>query len=352
MIDNQPFLSVIVPCYNVEKYLDKCISSIVNQTYTNLEIILIDDGSTDNTGEICDVWQEKDQRIRVIHKQNEGLSYARKAGIENMTAEYVAFVDSDDWIDVNMYTDMMTAMLSTNSDIAQCDYYKVFEDGEIEHNYYESNNREIDVISHDEGMLLILDGKKWKSYMWNRIFKKYLFEHIEFPKGRIYEDIPIMHILFHHASQSVYLHKAYYFYYQRNGSIVNAKTLQDQIRGQLHYAWALYDRYSFVMQHPQYQSRLLSLKKSAALAGIFSLWDMIDYPQYFPDIAYEEQSERLKQFLSLRDGGIFFVLNQDLLIIKTIPHFYKLFYKIFFRRPFYNCVLAYNKKRRMMINKT
>ena len=151
-VNNQPLLTVIVPCYNVEKYMDKCISSIVNQTYANLEIILIDDGSADSTGMICDAWQGKDQRIRVIHKQNEGLSYARKTGVENMTAEYVAFVDSDDWIDADMFTDMMTAMISTNSDIAQCDYCKVFEDGRIEDHSDENTSDTYEVAGRKEGV--------------------------------------------------------------------------------------------------------------------------------------------------------------------------------------------------------
>ena len=110
---DQPFLSVIVPCYNVETYINRCVSSIVSQTYINLKILLINDGSTDGTGTICDVWQEKDQRIRVIHKQNEGSSYARKTGIEQTTTEYVTFVDADDWIDKNMYASMMSALLTS-----------------------------------------------------------------------------------------------------------------------------------------------------------------------------------------------------------------------------------------------
>jgi len=334
----QPLLSVIVPCYNVEKYLDKCILSIVNQTYTNLEILLIDDGSTDSTGIMCDAWQERDQRIRVIHKRNEGLSYARKTGVENMTSEYVAFVDADDWIDENMYNDMMKAMISTNSDIAQCDFCKVFEDGRIEHHSKESKNGEVEVIGCEEGVLLILENKKWQSYMWNKLFKKHLFEHIEFPKGRVYEDMPIMPALFHNASQTVYIHKTYCFYYQRNDSITNDLTFPKYKTSQHHYALSTYDRYIFVKQHPQYHSILISLKKSATLANLYSLWDMIDYPQCFQGNTYEEQIERLKQLLPLQGGGIFYVVRQDFVILKIIPRFYKLFYKIFFRKSFYKCI--------------
>jgi len=100
-MNQQSLLSDVVPCYNVEKYLDKCISSIVSQTYTNLEILLIDDSSPDNSGMMCDAWQDRDKLTRVIHKQNEGSSFARKTEVDNTTAEYVTFVDSDDWIDEN-----------------------------------------------------------------------------------------------------------------------------------------------------------------------------------------------------------------------------------------------------------
>ena len=194
---NYPLLSVVVPCYNVEKYLDKCIVSIVEQTYPNLEILLIDDGSPDNSGAICDTWQERDSRIRVIHKQNEGSSYARKTGVEIATAEYITFVDSDDWIDRNMYSDMMTALLSTNSDIVQCDFCIVHEDGRIEHRVQERNTT-VETMGRVEGVIMILEDHDWRTSMFTKIFKKKLFEHVEFPKGRAYgEDMIETHRTFY-----------------------------------------------------------------------------------------------------------------------------------------------------------
>ena len=121
-------ISVIVPVYNVEAYLDKCISSIVNQTYRNLEIILVDDGSPDNCPAMCDAWAKKDSRIRVIHKLNGGLSDARNAGMTVTTGELMAFVDSDDWIDVHYIEYLYNALRQSNADISACDLREVYDD--------------------------------------------------------------------------------------------------------------------------------------------------------------------------------------------------------------------------------
>ena len=111
---NQPLLSVIIPVYKVEKYLRQCVDSVINQTYKNLEIILVDDGSPDNCGKICDEYAEKDKRVKVIHQLNKGLSGARNTGTEQASGEYIAFVDSDDWLDVHMYEDLFGVLNKYN----------------------------------------------------------------------------------------------------------------------------------------------------------------------------------------------------------------------------------------------
>lgn len=126
---NKPLLSVIIPCYKVEKYIDRCLNSVVNQTYKNLEIILIDDGSPDNTGTKCDEWSKIDSRIRVIHKNNEGLGFARNSGLKIAQGEYFAFVDSDDFIALDMYEILINKSISTNSDIVYCGMIKENSDG-------------------------------------------------------------------------------------------------------------------------------------------------------------------------------------------------------------------------------
>ena len=281
---DQPLLTVIVPCYNVESYIERCILSIVNQTYINLEILLINDGSTDETGDICNAWQKIDPRIKVIHQQNEGSSFARKAGVENASAEYITFVDADDWIDRDMYENMMSALLSTNSDIAQCDFCHAYEDGGIEDTKFHHNDASIEIVERIKGVLLILESNKWQSYMWNKIFKKHLFNHIEFPKGRrISEDTTIMHILFHHAKQTVYLQAKYYNYLLRYGSltdktdnmVLKMKNLDDTYK-------AFYERYGFVSQHPEYHDCLLLIKNNVFCRGMRLFRYSIIYPQYFP----------------------------------------------------------------------
>ena len=115
-------VSVIVPVYNVEAYLDECLESICSQTYRNLEIILADDGSTDKSGEICDIWQAKDPRIRVIHQQNAGVSCARNAGLEICTGDLISFVDSDDWLDLQMFEKLVSCLSENDADAAMCGF--------------------------------------------------------------------------------------------------------------------------------------------------------------------------------------------------------------------------------------
>ena len=328
MID-QPLLTVIVPCYNVENYIDKCISSIVGQTYPHLEILLIDDGSTDNTGTLCDEWQKRDQRIRVIHKQNEGLSYARKTGVENTDAEYVTFVDSDDWIDPNIYADMMSAMISTNSDIAQCEFCEVFEDGRMEHHSPDSNTNSFEIVGRVEGVLLIVHDDKWKSFMWNKIFKKQLFDHVVFPKGRVYEDYPIMHSLFHYASRSVYLSAEYYFYFRRNDSITNSKSLAAKMKNGFDLSEARLERYLFIKQHSEYHKVLPFIQRGAIINGMGFLRTMMIHPQYF---SKEEITGRVVQLRSIpfpQGEKLQRSVKIELYLLKISPKLYK------FLRSFY-----------------
>lgn len=126
---NKPLISVIIPCYKVEKYLDRCMRSVINQTYQNIEIILVDDGSPDNTGQMCDKWAEKDPRIKVIHKQNEGLGFARNSGLDYASGDWIAFVDSDDYIENSMYSKLMDIALINDCDIAFCGHIKQMSDG-------------------------------------------------------------------------------------------------------------------------------------------------------------------------------------------------------------------------------
>ena len=322
---NQPLLSVIVPCYNVEKYVGKCISSIVGQAYSNLEILLIDDGSTDSTGMICDTWQEKDQRIRVIHKQNEGLAYARKAGVEHATAEYVTFVDADDWIDTEMYASMMPALLTTDSDIAQCGVCEVYEDGRVKHRDNEHKTGAFEVFGRVEGTLLILEDIKWRSWMWCKIFKKHLFENIQFLKGNGYAEDYISHHLFHKARQSVYLHDEYYFYFQRSSSITKAKSMAAEMKNYIDFSDAHYERYLFIKQHPEYHSVLSSHKRFTIFLLITILHNIVALPQYFPKDFLKIKAKQLTSVSLSRKDSVSLKWRFYILLLKINPKCYQMF---------------------------
>lgn len=173
----QHLLSVIVPVYNVEKYLPDCLKAIISQSYKNIEIILIDDGSTDTSGTICDQYQKKDSRIRVIHKKNEGCSIARNTGIKNATGDLIAFVDADDIIDCQMYEILINNLDVTNSDVSACTYVKEYETNRT---YPVEKQKLIPVPlvfeKNDIFLSITRSEKSLEGYIWNKVWKKSLID--------------------------------------------------------------------------------------------------------------------------------------------------------------------------------
>lgn len=214
---NQPLLSVIVPIYKVEKYLDRCVESIVNQTYKHLEIILVDDGSPDNCPQICDSWAEKDNRIKVVHKENGGLSDARNAGMRNATGEVVSFIDSDDWIELDMFEKMLSQMEQDNSDIVSCGVKWVEENGKLLRNDTVDQNETLD--THSAMSELINDGKL-KQHVWNKIYKTELIKDIPFEKGKYHEDVFWSYQIVGKAKKVSIIKESFYNYVQRTNSIM------------------------------------------------------------------------------------------------------------------------------------
>jgi glycosyltransferase involved in cell wall biosynthesis len=220
-VKNLPLVSVIVPIYNVELYLEKCLDSIINQTYKNLEIILIDDGSPDNCGKICDEYVLKDKRIKVIHKSNGGQSSARNIGLDIAKGEYIAFVDSDDYIADNMYKDLVDIAQKENADIAICAHYIVNYKGDRISQEDNISNLTIDEIRY----LILMD--KCSNYPWNKLYRADLFKNLRFYAGVYFEDMFIMPTLFFSAKKIVSTKEPYYYYNCKNQnstmSIFNAK---------------------------------------------------------------------------------------------------------------------------------
>jgi glycosyltransferase involved in cell wall biosynthesis len=236
MNDNK--VSIIVPIYNVEKYLCKCLDSILNQTYKKLEIILVDDGSPDNCGKICDEYAKKDSRIKVVHKENGGLSSARNAGLEIATGDIIAFIDSDDWVYNKMIEKTVNVMLEENADIVCFEFTSQIEDTNI--NNYECNNIS-KILNSEEAIRLLLEGEI-KDYVWNKIFKKEVFENLLFPIGRNYEDMATTYLTFLKASKIVLIQDKLYFYYIRANSIVNVKDKNAILKGKYDAMLAYYER--------------------------------------------------------------------------------------------------------------
>ena len=212
-------ISIIVPVYNVEKYLKKCIDSIVNQTYKNLEIILVDDGATDRSGEICDELAKLDNRIKVYHKKNGGLSDARNYGVERATGSYVGFVDSDDYIDAEMYEKLYEAITKEDADVAECSFKIIYPDRVELFNDEEYYN----VLGEQEYLEEYLKLKKIFGSVWTKLIKSTIAKKIEFPVGKLYEDTYYAYDLIDIVDKYVIMDNPYYNYLMRENSITNAK---------------------------------------------------------------------------------------------------------------------------------
>lgn len=185
---NCPLISIIVPVYQVEKYLKKCVCSIISQTYRNLEVILVDDGSTDNCPALCNQFQVDDNRIKVIHQKKGGLSHARNVGLKFATGDFISFVDSDDWLEPNMYKVLMTALMQTNADIAVCDRY--IETENTTSNPSKVKSGEIKLYSPEEALRMIIkDENILHDTVWNKLYVRKVLSNINFPDGKIHEDI-------------------------------------------------------------------------------------------------------------------------------------------------------------------
>lgn len=221
-------ISVIVPIYKVEKYLKQCIDSILNQTYKHIEIILVDDGSPDKCGKICDEYANKDNRIRVIHKSNGGLSDARNCGIKIARGDYIIFVDSDDYINEEMCEKLLFYAITYKVDIVSCNFSYVYND------QLKENNMSIkEKFFLDTGRNILkkyfFDYSVDLNVVWNKIYKKELFfmsEKIFFPKGKYYEDNFTVYKLYNKAKKVVLLNEVLYYYKKREDTITSKFTLK------------------------------------------------------------------------------------------------------------------------------
>ena len=219
-------ISIIVPVYNVEKYLVKCIESIIGQTYHNIEIILVDDGSTDKSGELCEDYAKKDSRIHVIHKENGGLSDARNAGMAVAAGEYIGFVDSDDWIEEDMYEELYRLCETYRLDLITARFC-LNVGGIDERKNTTGNFTEMSGIELLKNNIFDSDKHQVTNSVWDRLYRREILQGIEFPKGRKYEDICFTTKVFLKAERCGYLDREVYHYMIRDDSIMGKSKLTD-----------------------------------------------------------------------------------------------------------------------------
>ena len=210
-------ISVIIPVYNVEKYLRKCLDSVCNQSYKRLEIILVDDGSTDGSGAICDEYAYTDKRIRVVHKENGGLSDARNVGLDHATGQYIGFVDSDDFIEFDMYEKLYTACVLWGADISLCGKRIVNENGCIvsEKNIVDAET----LYTSKEAICSLLTWKSCDSAAWDKLYSANLFLKIRYPFGKLHEDLNVTCRLFELSNKIIQIPYVGYNYLLRSNSI-------------------------------------------------------------------------------------------------------------------------------------
>ncbi len=281
-MENTNKISVIVPVYNVEKYLDKCIYSLVTQTYSDLEIILIDDGSLDKSPQICDEWANCDSRIKVIHKDNGGLSDARNIGLDESSGDYIAFVDSDDWIDSDMMEGMLRVLKETEADIVNCQYIHYTDKDQKARPYQHKPF----CISGKEALLLLLKDRQVTSHQVRNLSRREIWEGLRFPIGKVFEDMQVAPELFGRAKRITFVSNAYYHYRVNEQGIVktiNLKRTQDFVA-------ALFSRKEFVEKNLpeyalEYDKRVfrsiyyewLSLRRMLRSSGSIEIRKAIDY---------------------------------------------------------------------------
>ena len=261
----EPTISIIVPVYRVEDYLPACIDSILAQTFRDFELILVDDGSPDNCPALCDAAAEKDERIRVIHQKNAGLSAARNAGLDIAQGEWIGFVDSDDTIAPEMYEKMLHRVLKDGAQLAVCSYRFVREDGTFLPDH--SSITQDDVIGRVEALEHI--NKGYFTIAVNRLYHRTLFETVRFPVGRLHEDEYVAHQVYWQCEKISVLAEPFYFYLQRGGGISKQKPT---MRRCLDKAEGVFSRAKFAWENELYPVSLSACTGAAcALAEAWTL---------------------------------------------------------------------------------
>lgn len=316
-------LSVIVPVYNVQNYLRRCIDSIISQSFTNFELILVDDGSTDSSTEICDEYEKTDQRIKVVHKSNGGLSSARNFGIDVAEGDYISFIDSDDWIEPTMFQDMLSCLESTHADICICGLRTVLENGEIEEEVKYNSSC---TLSGSQATKILLLDKEIPSFAWNKIYKRALWHTIRFPIGRYYEDTAIIYKVFTLAQLISITDQVYYNYFRCPNSICLNPDLGKELKRRNDNFLAFFERYMFTVE-----KQFNDILDICALKSISLGLSLIHFHLQHPDIHYDNQLpignivRMINKIRSTNLSSLNHIRRLEYYIIRTFPLTYTKF---------------------------
>ncbi len=216
-------ISVIIPVYNVEEYINECVDSVINQTYKNLEIILVDDGSTDNSSKICDEYAKLDKRIKSIHQQNQGAAEARNNGLKVSKGKYIAFIDSDDYVSNDFIYSLYNNLIKNKADISACGYCEYYNNGKINYKNFRNIKRKYNKM---EALIFLNVLGYFDVGPWNKLYKKELFDKYKFPKNKIAEDWRIMFKIIDQIDYLYYDSAEKYFYRYREGSVTRTKKIK------------------------------------------------------------------------------------------------------------------------------
>lgn len=310
----EELISIIVPVYNVYDYLDRCVKSLTTQTYQNIEIILVDDGSSDDSGKLCDLWRKKDSRIVVIHKKNGGLSDARNAGINIAKGKYYSFIDSDDYITNDTIEKLYVSMKENKCDISICNM-----------KHFNDNNETFDFYIPTNHLMVYKNLDRFKTLnqpsVCNKLFRASLFVDIRFPKGKYFEDTYVYHELLYKANSVVLTGHDGYWYYIREGSISYSKYTDKYFD----FVEAVYLRMTYLIKHNvSYYSKEAALSLYAAVANS---------EKYI--IQSKENKEKFKQMRKWYKGAYVYLMKYSniglkqkirLVLLKYFPYIHsKLF---------------------------
>lgn len=285
-MEKKQLISVIIPVYNVEKYIEQCIKSIINQTYKKIEVILIDDGSIDKSGAICDEYAKIDKRIIVIHKENGGLSDARNKGIDIAKGEYITFVDSDDYVKENFIEDLYTAIINNNAKLSICNIIMVDEDGNTIENLGFSSDK---LVNGKEILKGICEYRNLIEGIvaWNKMYSKDFFKENRYPKGKIHEDEFLTYKILYFANK-VAITNRFLYYYRKNDNSITSKKFNVK---RLDFIEALEERLVF---YNSYKEKYLYNKTFERIINVIRIY-YIKVKKYIAD-SKEIQKKLLKKY--------------------------------------------------------